>query len=56
MGAVVSFLVGAIVGGWCYKGTESLAPALWTAAGLKAAAAVGWLFWPLEKSEDSSSS
>ncbi|KAK7226947.1 hypothetical protein V2G26_014950 [Clonostachys chloroleuca] len=48
MGAVVAFLVGAIVGGWCYKGSGSLAPALWTSAGLKTAAAVAWSFWRLE--------
>ena len=48
--AVVSFLVGAIVGGWCYRASgDSLAPALWVAAGLKAAGAAGWLFWKLEE-------
>lgn len=48
--AGIVFLVGAIVGGWVYKGSGgSLAPALWTAAGIKTGAAALWLIWRLEE-------
>lgn len=45
VGGVVSLLIGAIVGGWLSRSGGGIESALWTAAGLKFVAAVGWLFW-----------
>jgi hypothetical protein len=48
--AGVTFLAGAIVGGWMYKGTDgSMALALWVAAGIKTLGAAAWLVWKLEE-------
>jgi len=42
--AVVTLLVGSIIGGWMGK-TSGMAPVLWMAAGIKAIIAVSWAFW-----------
>ena len=42
--AVITLLVGSIIGGWIGK-TEGLTPVLWMTAGIKAIIAVSWAFW-----------
>jgi uncharacterized membrane protein YoaK (UPF0700 family) len=46
--AVVSLVLGAIVGGWCRKATGTMVVALWIATGLKLAITLGWLLWRAE--------
>ncbi|KAK9491178.1 hypothetical protein V1508DRAFT_422563 [Lipomyces doorenjongii] len=51
IGGAVALLIGAIAGGWIFKSNDGLGIALWIAAGLKLAIAVGWCFWKAEKGE-----
>ncbi|KAK9324940.1 hypothetical protein V1517DRAFT_316136 [Lipomyces orientalis] len=51
IGGVVALLIGAIAGGWIFKSKDGLGTALWIAAGLKLAIAIGWCFWKAAKDE-----
>lgn len=43
--AVLSFLVGGIVGGWISRSAAGLSTNLWIAAAIKMGIAVGWTLW-----------
>jgi uncharacterized membrane protein YoaK (UPF0700 family) len=45
VGAVLSLLIGAIVGGWVNKSRGGMATALWMAAFVKACLVGAWVFW-----------
>jgi uncharacterized membrane protein YoaK (UPF0700 family) len=43
--AVIFILIGGIAGGWISRSSAGLSAALWTAAGIKLAIAIGWSMW-----------
>lgn len=45
IGAVITFLIGAICGGWLSKSDARMSTALWIAAAIKMGIAVGWALW-----------
>lgn len=45
IGAFVLTLAGGICGGWIFKATRTVSPALWAIAGIKLCIAATWLFW-----------
>jgi hypothetical protein len=48
IGAFVLTLAGGIVGGWIFKASHTIEPALWVIAGIKMVITVSWLFWTPE--------
>jgi len=44
--AVLSILVGGIVGGWISRSNAGLSTNLWIAAGIKMVISVSWALWP----------
>lgn len=44
--AVLSILIGGIVGGWISRSNAGLSTNLWIAAGIKMAISVSWAVWP----------
>lgn len=46
--AVVTLLIGGIIGGWLTRSSAGMAAALWLAGAVKVAIAVGWAFWKVK--------
>ncbi|QDS72308.1 hypothetical protein FKW77_007470 [Venturia effusa] len=50
--AVVSILVGAVIGGWLSRTDNGMPTGIWLAAGVKGCLTVAWIFWESSPSQD----